>query len=127
MALLGKISAVITANATDFTRTIGSVKSELNSLQKKVQGYRLNLETAALDKTLTKVQLFRRTLQEALGKKIDVGALQDLYKVFEDIGKPLTKVKGQIESLASQAAMSVSGSSSSPNMSLLVRKSRTLS
>ena len=101
MALLGKISAVITANATDFTRTIGSVKSELNSLQKKVQGYRLNLETAALDKTLTKVQLFRRTLQEALGKKIDVGALEDLYKVFEDIGKPLTKVKGQIESLAS--------------------------
>jgi len=101
MALLGKISAVITANATDFTRTIGSVKSELNSLQKKVQGYRLNLETSALDKTLTKVQLFRRTLQEALGKKIDVGALQDLYKVFEDIGKPLTKVKGQIESLAS--------------------------
>jgi hypothetical protein len=100
MALLGKISAVITANATDFTRTIGNVKSELNSLQKKVQGYRLNLETAALDKTLTKVQLFRRTLQEALGKKIDVGALQDLYKVFEDVGKPLTKVKNQIESLS---------------------------
>lgn len=100
MALLGKISAVITANATDFTRTIGTVKSELNALQKRVQGYQLNLDTAALDKTLTKLQVFRRTLQEALGKRIDVGPLQDLYKVFEDIGKPLTKVKGQIESLS---------------------------
>ena len=100
MALLGKISAVITANATDFTRTIGTVKSELNGLQKRVQGYRLNLDTAALDKTLTKLQLFRRTLQEATAKKIDVGPLQDLYRAVEDIGKPLTKVKGQIESLS---------------------------
>lgn len=100
MALLGKISAVVTANTTDFTRKIGDMKSELNDLNRKVQGYRLNLDTAALDKTLTKLQLFRRTLQEAIGKKIDVGPLQDLYKVFEDIGKPLTKVKGQIESLS---------------------------
>lgn len=100
MALLGKISAVVTANTTDFTRKIGDMKSELNDLNRKVQGYRLNLETSALDKTLTKLQLFRRTLQEALGKKIDTGPLQDLYKVFEDIGKPLTKVKGQIESLS---------------------------
>lgn len=100
MALLGKISAVITANATDFTRKIGDVKSELNALQKRVQGYRLNLETSALDKTLTKLQLFRRTLQEAVGKKIDVGPLQDLYKAVEDIGKPLTQVKNQIESLS---------------------------
>lgn len=100
MALLGKISAVVTANTADFTRKIGDMKSELNDLNRKVQGYRLNLETSALDKTLTKLQLFRRTLQEALGKKIDTGPLQDLYKVFEDIGKPLTKVKNQIESLS---------------------------
>lgn len=100
MALLGKISAVVTANTADFTRKIGDMKSELNDLNRKVQGYRLNLETSSLDKTLTKLQLFRRTLQEALGKKIDTGPLQDLYKVFEDIGKPLTKVKNQIESLS---------------------------
>jgi hypothetical protein len=100
MALLGKISAVVTANTTDFTRKIGDVKSELEGLKRRADGYRLNLDTNALDKTLTKLQLFRRTLQEAFGKKIDTGPLQDLYKAYEDLGKPLTKVKNQIESLA---------------------------
>lgn len=100
MAYLGKISAVISANTTDFTRAIGNAKSELEGLRRRVDGYRLNLDTAALDKTLTKLQLFRRTLQEALGKGIDTGPLQDLYRAYEDLGKPLTKVKGQIESLS---------------------------
>lgn len=108
MAYLGKISAVIAANTQDFTKNIGLAKKELTDFSKKVQGIRLNLDTNALDKTLTRLQKFQRevqTIQKLLGKGVDLGfdskKLNDQFKAFEDIGRPLTKLKDQIEGLSS--------------------------
>jgi hypothetical protein len=100
---LGRISAVVTANTTDFTRNIGAAREEMErfarSTRSSVNSYRLNFDTATLDRTLTKLQLFRRTLQEAAGQSIDTGALDQLYEIVEDLSKPLTKVKNDIEGL----------------------------
>lgn len=107
MAYLGKISAVIAANTQDFTRNIGLAKKELGDFAKKVQGLQLNLNTNALDKTLTKTQRFQREIQaieKLLAKGVDLGIdpkkLNDQFRAFEDIGKPLTKLKDQIEGLS---------------------------
>lgn len=107
MALLGKISAVLSANTQDFTRNLGTAKKELSDFAKRVRGIELNINTRALDGTLTKLQKFQRTVQEIAGlqaKGIDLGIdprkLEDQFRVFEDIGKPLTKLVGQIEGLS---------------------------
>jgi hypothetical protein len=109
MALLGKISAVLTANTQDFTRQIGTAKRELTDFARTVNGIRLNLDNKALNGTLTQLQRFQRTIQEI--KKLQaqgVGAglpnpdrLLGQFKAFEDIGKPLTALKNQIEGLSS--------------------------
>ena len=100
---LGKISAVVTANTTDFTRNIGAAREEIErfarSTRSSVNSYKLNFDTTTLDRTLTKLQLFRRTLQEAANLRIDTGALDQLYEVTEDLSKPLIKVKNEIEGL----------------------------
>lgn len=107
MALLGKISAVLTASTADFTRKIGLAKNDLASFQKRVSGIQLNLNTRALDGTLTKLQKFKREVDElrrlrSLG--VDLGfdprRLTDQFKAFEEIGKPLTDVKNKIEGLS---------------------------
>lgn len=107
MAFLGKISAVLSANTQDFTRNIGTAKKELNDFAKRVSGVQLNLNTRALDGTLTKLQKFQRTIQEIsklqaggtdLG--IDPKKLNDQFKVFEDVGKPLTALVSKIEGLS---------------------------
>ena len=109
MAFLGKISAVVTANTTDFTKKIEETSKQVLSLKKKLDGYQLNLNTKSLDGTLTQLQKFNRTLQEAakLSASVrlangfpDLGRLAAQFKAFEDVGKPLTKVKNEIESLA---------------------------
>jgi hypothetical protein len=107
MALLGKISAVLSANTQDFTRNLGTAKKELSDFAKRVRGIELNINTRALDGTLTKLQKFQRTVQEIANlqvKGIDLGLdprkLEDQFRVFEDIGKPLTKLVGQIEGLS---------------------------
>lgn len=105
--LLGKISAVLTASTADFTRKIGSAKEDLKSLEKRVSGIRLNLDTRALDGTLTRMQKLKRTLEEVRraqaagnGPFVDTRALEDQAKAFEDIGKPLTDLKNRIEGLS---------------------------
>jgi hypothetical protein len=107
MAFLGKISAVISANTQDFTRNIGTAKKELTEFAKKVQGIELNLNTRALDGTLTKLQKFQRTIQEITSlraKGIDLGIdpkkLDEQFRVFEDVGKPLTELVKKIEGLS---------------------------
>lgn len=107
MALLGKISAVLTASTADFTRKIGLAKNDLASFQKRVSGIQLNLNTRALDGTLTKLQKFKREVDELRRLRnlgVDLGfdprRLTDQFKVFEEIGKPLTDVKNKIEGLS---------------------------
>ena len=107
MALLGKISAVLTASTADFTRKIGAAKSDIKSLQQTVSGVQLNLNTRALDGTLTRLQKFKRTLEEVRraqaagnGPFVDTKALEEQFRVFEDIGKPLTDLKNKIEGLS---------------------------
>jgi hypothetical protein len=107
MALLGKISAVLTASTADFTRKIGLAKSDLADFQKRVSGIRLNLNTRALDGTLTKLQKFKREVDEISrlrGLGVDLGfdpkRLTDQFKAFEEIGRPLTDVKNKIEGLS---------------------------
>lgn len=109
MAFLGKISAVVTANTTDFTKKIEGTKQELMSLKRQLSGYQLNLNSRSLDGTLTKLQKFNRALQEAAKLSPferlangfpDLKRLADQFKLFEDVGKPLTKVKDQIEGLS---------------------------
>lgn len=109
MAFLGKISAVVTANTTDFTKKIEGTSKQILDLKRKVGGFQLNLNTKSLDGTLTQLQRFNRTLQEAakLSASVrlangfpDLGKLAAQFKAFEDVGKPLTKVKSEIEGLA---------------------------
>jgi hypothetical protein len=108
MALLGKISAVLTANTQDFTRRIGESRRELQDFARQARGVQFNLNTRALDGTLTQLQRFQRTLQEIRqlnARGVDAGLpnanrLRDQFRVFEDIGKPLTQARGQIEGLA---------------------------
>jgi hypothetical protein len=99
-AYLGKISAVISANTQDFTRKLSTAKDDVDRFKSKLDGMRLNLNTRALDGTLTKLQLFQRTLQEARQLKIDVTDLRRMYRLFEDVGRPLTNVKNQVEGLS---------------------------
>ncbi|NBW09335.1 MAG: hypothetical protein EBR82_15050 [Caulobacteraceae bacterium] len=109
MALLGKISAVLTANTQDFTRRIGESRRELQDFARQARGVQFNLNTRALDGTLTQLQRFQRTLreiQQLQARGVDAGLpnagrLRDQFRAFEDIGKPLTSVKNQIEGLSS--------------------------
>jgi hypothetical protein len=108
MALLGKISAVLTANTQDFTRRIGESRRELQDFARQARGIQFNLNTRALDGTLTQLQRFQRTLreiQQLQARGVDaglpnVGRLRDQFRAFEDIGRPLTQVRGLIEGLA---------------------------
>jgi hypothetical protein len=109
MALLGKISAVLTANTQDFTRRIGESRRELQDFARQARGIQFNLNTRALDGTLTQLQRFQRTLreiQQLQARGVDaglpnVGRLRDQFRAFEDIGRPLTALKSQIEGLSS--------------------------
>jgi hypothetical protein len=110
MAYLGKISAVLAANTQDFTRGLREAGQELQRFQKQAGGLRLNLDSNALDKTLTSLQRFEKTIQE-IKKQIaanpeqrglfpDPNRLQQQFKAFENIGKPLTELKNKIEGLS---------------------------
>lgn len=110
MAYLGKISAVLAANTQDFTRGLREAGQELARFQKQASGLRLNLDSNALDKTLTSLQRFEKTIQE-IKKQIaanpeqrglfpDPNRLQQQFKAFENIGKPLTELKNKIEGLS---------------------------
>jgi DNA repair exonuclease SbcCD ATPase subunit len=110
MAYLGKISAVLSANTQDFTRGLREAGQELSRFQKQASGLRVNLDSNALDKTLTSLQRFEKTIQE-IKKQIaanpeqrslfpDPNRLQQQFKAFENIGKPLTELKNKIEGLS---------------------------
>lgn len=103
-AYLGKISAVISANTQDFTRAMGTTRRELDdfekNVKKKLQGFQLNLDVGSFDKTLTKLQLFRRTVEEANKLGINTSRIERMFEVFEDAGKPLIAVKNDIEKLS---------------------------
>lgn len=96
---LGKISAVISANTQDFTRNIGNTQQALNAFQRRLNGIRLNLDTSSFDRTLTRLQIFQRTMQEAHRLNIDVSVLERMHAIFEDVGKPLIDVKNDIEKM----------------------------
>lgn len=108
MALLGRISAVLTANTQDFTRQIGTARREILDFSRTVNGIRLNLDNRALNGTLTNLQRFERTLRQiqrlqaqGVGAGLpDVGRLRDQFRVFEDLGRPLTNLKNQVEGFA---------------------------
>jgi hypothetical protein len=110
MAYLGKISAVLAANTQDFTRGLREAGQELSRFQKQASGLRVNLDSNALDKTLTNLQRFEKTIQE-IKKQIaanpeqrslfpDPNRLQQQFKAFENIGKPLIELKSKIEGLS---------------------------
>jgi len=99
-AYLGKISAVIAANTQDFTRKLSTAKQDVEDFKRRLNGIRMNLDMSALDRTLTALQRMQRTFQEAKKLKIDTRDLQRMYKLFEDVGKPLTSVKNQIEGMS---------------------------
>jgi hypothetical protein len=115
MALLGKISAVLTANTQDFTRRIGESRRELQDFARQARGIQFNLNTQALDGTLTRLQRFQRTLRQIEDlQSRGVGAglpntrrLEDQFRVLEDIGKPLTALKNQIEGFATSVQSSL--------------------
>jgi hypothetical protein len=108
MALLGKISAVLTANTQDFSRQIGTARRELNQFAQQARGLQFNLDNRALNGTLTQLQRFQRTLREiqnlqrqGLGAGLpDPGRLRQQLRAFEDVGRPLTDVKNQVERLS---------------------------
>lgn len=108
MAYLGRISAVLTASTRDFTREIGTARRELQNFAQQARGIQLNLDTRALNGTLTNLQRFRRTLEEiqrlqasGVGAGLpNVSRLRDQFRIFEDLGRPLTDVKNQIEGLS---------------------------
>ena len=108
MAYLGRISAVLTANTRDFTRQIGTARRELQDFARQARGTQLNLDNRALNGTLTNLQRFQRTLQEIQRLQnagIDAGLpdarrLRDQFRLFEDLGRPLTDVKNRIEGLS---------------------------
>ena len=115
MALLGKISAVLTANTQDFTRRIGESRRELQDFARQARGVQFNLNTRALDGTLTQLQRFQRLLrqiEDLRSRGIDAGLpdprrLRDQFRVFEDIGKPLTALKNQIEGFSTSVQASL--------------------
>jgi hypothetical protein len=110
MAYLGKISAVLAANTQDFTRGLREAGQELQRFQRQTSGIRLNLDSNALDRTLTNLQRFERTIQEIKrqiaanpeqrGLFPNPDQLQKQFRLFENVGKPLTAVKAQIEGLS---------------------------
>lgn len=108
MALLGRISAVLTANTQDFTRQIGTARREIQDFARQARGVQFNLNTRSLDGTLTQLQRFQRTIreiQQLQARGVDAGLpnanrLRDQFRAFEDIGRPLTAVKNQIEGLS---------------------------
>ena len=108
MALLGRISAVLTANTQDFTRQIGTARREIQDFARQARGVQFNLNTRSLDGTLTQLQRFQRTIreiQQLQSRGVDAGLpnanrLRDQFRAFEDIGRPLTAVKNQIEGLS---------------------------
>lgn len=108
MAYLGKISAVVSANTKDFSKNIGAAKKQVQDFAKSMRGVELNLNTNALDKTLTKTQQFQakiQTITKMLAKGIDGGLpdprkLSDKFAVFEDLGKPIQKLVKQFEGLS---------------------------
>ena len=110
MAYLGKISAVLSANTQDFTRGLREAGQELQRFQRQTSGIRLNLDSNALDRTLTNLQRFERTIQEIKrqiaanpeqrGLFPNPDQLQKQFRLFENIGEPLTAVKAQIEGLS---------------------------
>jgi len=108
MALLGRISAVLTANTQSFTREIGGARREILDFARQVNGIRLNLDNRALNGTLTNLQRFERTLRQiqrlqaqGIGAGLpDTGRLRDQFRVFEDLGRPLTALKNQVEGFA---------------------------
>jgi hypothetical protein len=108
MALLGRISAVLTANTQDFTRQIGTARREIQDFARQARGVQFNLNTRSLDGTLTQLQRFQRTIreiQQLQARGVDAGLpnanrLRDQFRAFEDVGRPLTAVKNQIEGLS---------------------------
>lgn len=108
MALLGKISAVLTANTQDFSRNLGVARRELNAFAQQARGLQLNLDNRALNQTLTQLQRAQRTIQQierqraqGLGAGLpDPNRLRRQLQIFEDVGKPLTQIKTQFEGLS---------------------------
>lgn len=105
MAFLGKISAVVAANTSDFSRNIRNAKRDLMNFAASMRGIEFNLNTSALDKTLTKVQQFQakiRSAQKLLAAGVDagipdLGKLQDKFRAVEDLGKPIASLVKQFE------------------------------
>lgn len=105
MAFLGKISAVVAANTSDFSRNIKNAKRDLMNFAASMRGIEFNLNTSALDKTLTKVQQFQakiRSAQKLLAAGVDagipdLGKLQDKFRAVEDLGKPIASLVKQFE------------------------------
>lgn len=110
MAFLGKISAVLTANTQDFTRNVREAGKDLEAFRKQTAGFQLNLNTDSLNKTLTKVQLFQRQVDE-IRKQIaanpsqaslfpDPSRMMGQFKALQDVGRPLIELKNKIEGLS---------------------------
>lgn len=108
MAYLGRISAVLTANTTAFRREIGDSRRELLNFARQARGTQFNLDNRALNGTLTNLQRFRAELRAIRRLQAEnVGAdlpnprrLRDQFRLFEDLGRPLTEVKNRIEGLS---------------------------
>lgn len=108
MAYLGRISAVLTAQTRDFSRPIGEARRELQNFAQQARGVKFNLDNRALNGVLTDLQRINRTISEinnqrALGRGAglpDPDRLRDLYRAFQDLGRPLTAIKTQVEGLA---------------------------
>jgi hypothetical protein len=110
MPLLGKISAVLSANTQDFTRGIRQAGRELDDFRRTSQGLQLNLGRDSIDRTLTSLQRFQRQLQEIRNQIATDGSLRlslpnpsvlaAQFRVFQDVGRPLTDLKNKIEGLS---------------------------
>lgn len=105
MAFLGKISAVVAANTSDFSRNIKNAKKDLNNFAASMRGVQLKLDTQSLSGTLTKVQQFQAkiaSIRKLLAQGVDAGLpdpgrLQSKFKAFEDLGKPIVSLVKQFE------------------------------
>jgi hypothetical protein len=108
MALLGRISAVLTANTQDFTRPLATATQDLRRFAQQARGLSFNLDDRALTRTLTRVQDFQRRIEEirrASAASVGLGLpnpdrLLDKFRAFEDVGRPLTEVKNKVEQLS---------------------------
>lgn len=108
MALLGRISAVLTANTQDFTRPLATATADLRRFAQQARGLSFNLDDRALSRTLTRVQEFQRRVEEirrAQAASVGLGLpnpdrLLDKFRAFEDVGRPLTEVKNKVEQLS---------------------------